>query len=246
MTKETLTFHTQEQIESEIANFDFASSPSSTTLTPHELYLLRQSGYEPVQIVFGNVVYSMGVRGVFRTLVRAFNRGELFDYSQLNKDARLLARNRMVEEAKSMGADSVVGVRIDTKEFADFMEVVATGTAVRKVAEPNLSSAVAELSHPPEKTKPHFVPPLRSGVFAVVGQDSVEGGQVPLQSRERTVGPKSFGQISALVQTYRPSAGDISPYSYAGRHREARYIRRNSNLHHVSSEGCSRLLKRVL
>lgn len=133
-----VNFHTEEEIEKEISEAKYDELASSTTLTPHELYLLQRMGYRPVQVVFGNVVYSMGVGGFIRTVLRALKRGELTDFSRLNKDARLLARNRMIQEAKTLGAEMVVGVKFDTREYADFIEVVAIGTAVR--ADKNLSA----------------------------------------------------------------------------------------------------------
>jgi uncharacterized protein YbjQ (UPF0145 family) len=129
-----MKFHTVEELEEELKSFDYSTSPRSATLTPHEIYLLKQAGYEPVQIVFGNVVYSMGIAGLFRTVMRAFTRGEMFDFTRLNKDARHLARNRLLTEAQSLGATDVFGVFFDTKEYADFIEIIATGTAVKKVA----------------------------------------------------------------------------------------------------------------
>jgi uncharacterized protein YbjQ (UPF0145 family) len=138
-----MTFHTTEQLEEEIHNFNYDTAAKSATLTPHEIYLMKQAGYEPVQIVFGNVVYSMGVAGLFRTIVRAFTRGEMYDFTRLNKDARQLARNRLLAEAHELGADHVFGVVFDTKEYADFIEIIATGTACKKVSEGVVNQQIA-------------------------------------------------------------------------------------------------------
>jgi len=100
--KPKVNFHNVEEIEAEINRSDLHTLPASTTLTPHELYLLQQLGYAPVQIVFGNVVFSMGAMGFLRTVFRAFSRGDMSDFSRLNSDARLLARNRMLEMANSV------------------------------------------------------------------------------------------------------------------------------------------------
>ena len=124
--------HSIEQIEKEIADGD-ASKIRSTTLTPHELYLLEKTGYEPIRVVFGIVVYSMGTRGFFRTVRGLFVRGEMVDFSRLNADARRLALVRAHKAAELVGADAVFGVHIDVRELADFLEVVCTGTAVKRV-----------------------------------------------------------------------------------------------------------------
>jgi len=137
----SITFHNTEEIEKEIKGFEIEKAPFSSTLTPNELYLLRKSGFEPIQVVFGNVVFSMGLRGVFRSFIQALKRGEMVDFSRLNEDARVLARNRMLKEAAEIKADGVVSVSFDIREYADFMEVVAIGTAVRK-------TTVADLPEP--------------------------------------------------------------------------------------------------
>ena len=120
-------------LETEIQNFPLADSPGSTILTAHELYLLEKAGYEVIQIVFGNIVYSMGLRGLFRSFQRAFMQGEMADFTRMINDARILARNRMLVNAKALGADKVIGIIIDANEYGDFLEVTATGTAVRRV-----------------------------------------------------------------------------------------------------------------
>lgn len=140
--KEKVTFHNVEEIEKEINRSDLHQLPTSTTLTPHEVYLMRQMGYKPMQVVFGNVVFSMGALGFLRTIFRAFTRGEMVDFSRLNRDARLLARNRMLEMAKDLGAESVWGVKFDIREYADFIEVIATGTALQKDDRPITPASV--------------------------------------------------------------------------------------------------------
>lgn len=130
-----INFHSTEELEEEISHFNFNEAPQSATLSPHEIYLLKQAGYEVVQVVFGNVVFSMGVVGVLRTVFRAFTRGEMYDFTRLNRDARLLARNRLLQEAKTLGATHVFAVTFSTKEFADFIEIIATGTACKKVSD---------------------------------------------------------------------------------------------------------------
>jgi len=58
--------------------------------------------------------------------------GEIKDYTQMLSEARELAIRRMVEEAKRLGADAVVGLRLATAQtMAGAAEVLAYGTAVR-------------------------------------------------------------------------------------------------------------------
>lgn len=58
--------------------------------------------------------------------------GEMHGYSSLMAGAREQALDRMVEEARSMGANAVVGFRLETSAImAGASEIVAYGTAVR-------------------------------------------------------------------------------------------------------------------
>jgi len=120
------------ELDIEITEFDLQGAPASTTLTPHELYLMNQLGYEPIQVVTGNIVYSMGVGGVWRSIKKGLRRGEVPDFTRILNDARVIARNRMLKAAIELGADRVVGVIFESKEFADFIEMTAMGTAVKK------------------------------------------------------------------------------------------------------------------
>lgn len=58
--------------------------------------------------------------------------GEIKDYTQMLVQARQIAVERMVSEAKRLGADAVVGVRLATAQtMAGAAEVLAYGTAVK-------------------------------------------------------------------------------------------------------------------
>ncbi len=64
----------------------------------------------------------------FKTLVG----GELKGYTEMMNEARDIATNRMVEEAKALGADAVINVRYTTSAvMQNAAEVMAFGTAVR-------------------------------------------------------------------------------------------------------------------
>lgn len=131
-----------EDVEAEIGRIDLTHMPSSTTLPANELYLLHQMGYAPIQVVYGNIVYSMGMRGIFRSLRGAFQRGELPDFTRMNNDARVIARDRMLAAARAVNADMVVGVNIDVQELADLLEVTCTGTALRRAENPPNNNSV--------------------------------------------------------------------------------------------------------
>lgn len=58
--------------------------------------------------------------------------GELCGYTEMMMEARNIATERMIDMAKSLGADAVVNVRFTTSAVtAGAAEVMAYGTAVR-------------------------------------------------------------------------------------------------------------------
>ena len=64
----------------------------------------------------------------FKTLVG----GELKAYTEMMNDARALATKRMVQEAASLGADAIIGVRYGSAAVMQgAAEVFAYGTAVK-------------------------------------------------------------------------------------------------------------------
>jgi len=85
-------------------------------------------------LVKGNVVRAKhigrDIMAGFKTLVGV----EISGYTELLIEAREIATSRMMDEAKSMGADAVVCVRYVTCSVMDgASEVMAYGTAVKFV-----------------------------------------------------------------------------------------------------------------
>src|ERR1700751_2032377 len=85
--------------------------------------------------VFGVVVRSRGLGGNIMAGLRSLGGGEIIEYTRLVEDTRRHAVDRMVENARAMGANAVVMMRFDSSEMGQTMtEVAAYGTAavVRK------------------------------------------------------------------------------------------------------------------
>ncbi|HXY72340.1 MAG TPA: YbjQ family protein [Actinomycetota bacterium] len=81
--------------------------------------------------VFGLVVRSVGfvkgVTGGFRSL----RQGEVPEYTEVLEDARRHAMDRMIENARILGANAVLAMRFDSCDIGNGLaEVVAYGTAV--------------------------------------------------------------------------------------------------------------------
>ncbi len=86
---------------------------------------------ENLGICYGLVVRSMGFTGGVTASFKALRRGEVSEYTQLLEDSRRHAIDRMVDNARLMGADAVIAVRFDSSEIGgQFTEIVAYGTAV--------------------------------------------------------------------------------------------------------------------
>lgn len=106
-----------------------AQQPQSVLVTTTE----RPAGYEVKQAlgqVFGVVVRSRGLGGNIMANLRALGGGEIVEYTRLVEDTRRHAVDRMIENARAMGANAVVMMRFDSSELGPAMtEVVAYGTA---------------------------------------------------------------------------------------------------------------------
>ena len=93
----------------------------------------RPAGYEVKQVlgqVFGVVVRSRGIGGNIMASLRSLGGGEIVEYTRLVEDTRRHAIDRMVENARAMGANAVIMMRFDSSEIGQTMtEVVAYGTA---------------------------------------------------------------------------------------------------------------------
>jgi uncharacterized protein YbjQ (UPF0145 family) len=104
----------------------------TSDLSVNEFLLVREVGFRPLGLVLGSSIYHVGLQ-----VARWGKSQELDVLSQAMYHARELAMTRMEAEAHELGADGIVGVRLDVemKEFgADIAEFIAVGTAVK--AEP--------------------------------------------------------------------------------------------------------------
>jgi len=119
---------------------------ATSNLSSLDFWLITDAGYEPVGFVLGNSVMSMGIAGGIATAFKGLQRGELTQLTQLMYDARELALQRMKSEATDLGADTIVNVNLEIiHRSEDVMEVVATGTAVKKVAERSARSVTLQV-----------------------------------------------------------------------------------------------------
>ncbi len=100
----------------------------TSDLSTSELLLVKEAGFDPVGLVVGSSIYHVG----FQQSAWSQNQ-EMTVLTQAMYHARELAMDRMEEEAHELGADGVVGVRLEVnhKEWGhNIAEFVAIGTAV--------------------------------------------------------------------------------------------------------------------
>ncbi|HTR95536.1 MAG TPA: heavy metal-binding domain-containing protein [Trebonia sp.] len=82
-------------------------------------------------VAFGLVVRSMGVAKTFTAAFRSLAQGEVKEYTELLEDSRRHAVDRMIENARLLGANAVIAMRFDSSEIGQQLtEIVAYGTAV--------------------------------------------------------------------------------------------------------------------
>jgi uncharacterized protein YbjQ (UPF0145 family) len=82
-------------------------------------------------VAFGLVVRSMGAIKSIGAGFKAMRQGEVSQYTELLEDSRRHAIDRMIENARLLGANGVVAMRFDSSEIGQQLtEIVAYGTAV--------------------------------------------------------------------------------------------------------------------
>ncbi|MBY8975617.1 YbjQ family protein [Rhodobacteraceae bacterium NNCM2] len=87
---------------------------------------------ETLGLVRGSTVRAKHIGSDIVASLRNIVGGEVTEYAQLLAGAREQAIDRMIDEARSMGADAVVAVRMTTSAIAqNSSEVLVYGTAVR-------------------------------------------------------------------------------------------------------------------
>jgi uncharacterized protein YbjQ (UPF0145 family) len=121
----------------------------TSDLSVNEFLLIKQAGFEPLGLVVGSSIYHIGLQ------LRSWGKNQELDVlTQAMYDARELAMTRMEEEADSLGADGIVGVRLEIGRHewgGELAEFIAIGTAVKHAAgelhrEPNGRPFTSDLS----------------------------------------------------------------------------------------------------
>ncbi|HWT94871.1 MAG TPA: YbjQ family protein [Solirubrobacteraceae bacterium] len=86
---------------------------------------------ENLGLCFGLVVRSVGFAKGMTGSLRSLRQGEVPEYTEVLEDARRHAVDRMIANARLMGANALIACRFDSSEVGSGLtEVLAYGTAV--------------------------------------------------------------------------------------------------------------------
>src|SRR5690349_11459370 len=101
----------------------------TSDLSVAEFLLVKDAGFDPVGLVVGSSIYHIGFQQSSWKVSE-----EMQVLSEAMYAARELAMTRMEEEADQLGADGIVGVRLEVGRYEwgqDMAEFLAIGTAIR-------------------------------------------------------------------------------------------------------------------
>lgn len=106
----------------------------SSDLTGEELWSLTKLGYVPIKLLISTSVYSLGLIGGLKSVIKGFVKGEISDLTEMIYGAREEVFSRIEKEAMLIQADEVVGIKTYILEIGSgLVEIFAIGTAVKKV-----------------------------------------------------------------------------------------------------------------
>ena len=135
----------------------------TSELSGEALWNLAQLGLVPHQLVMATSVYSLGVVGGLGAMLQGLSSGELTDVTRLIYEARENCLDLVRKEAISIGAERVIGNKLQIREIGSGMvEVVAVGTAVRrgderfKTATPQLITQAVIVDRSSERSESTF------------------------------------------------------------------------------------------
>jgi uncharacterized protein YbjQ (UPF0145 family) len=101
----------------------------TSDLSVNEFMLITEAGFDPLGLVVGSSIYHIGLQ-----VTNWRKNQEMTILSEAMYHARDLAMTRMEEEADHLGADGIVGVRLDIGRYQwgeHMAEFIAIGTAVK-------------------------------------------------------------------------------------------------------------------
>ncbi|MEI0607750.1 YbjQ family protein [Brachyspira pulli] len=94
-------------------------------------YLPSNYDYELLGLVKGNVAQAKNIGKDFLAGLKNIVGGEVQGYTEMINEAREIATKRMIEEAKKLNANAIIGIQYSSSSVMEgTTEVIAYGTAV--------------------------------------------------------------------------------------------------------------------
>lgn len=113
----------------EMTGADGRGALFTSDLSVNEFALIKQAGFHPLGLVMGSSIYHVGFSFTGWT-----GSQEVAVLSAAMYEARALAMRRLEQEAEQLGADGVVGVKLQIRRWVwaeNMLEFVAIGTAIK-------------------------------------------------------------------------------------------------------------------
>jgi uncharacterized protein YbjQ (UPF0145 family) len=101
----------------------------TTSANGQELYCQLDAGFQPIRFVFGNIAYSVGAVGGLVGGMKSLARGEIKQFSDVFNATRHHCLERITNDARSAGANCVIGIETRTMTFQGAHEMLMLGTA---------------------------------------------------------------------------------------------------------------------
>jgi uncharacterized protein YbjQ (UPF0145 family) len=93
---------------------------------------IRSANFQEIGLVQGQCVQTRNIAMHIITSFRFLVGGEMITYDRLLKETRQKALSEMIEEAEKVGADAVIGIRLQNSSITEgACETMAYGTAVK-------------------------------------------------------------------------------------------------------------------
>lgn len=87
---------------------------------------------ETLTMVQGSTVHSKNIGKDILSSLKTIVGGEITAYTEMMNEARAIATKRMIDEAQTLGADGIIGIRYSSSQImAGASEIMAVGTAVK-------------------------------------------------------------------------------------------------------------------
>ena len=112
--------------------------PFTSDLSGQDFWTLLRAGYRPAGMVMGSCVYHVAHQSLGQWFKQVGQNVEMTNFTQALYDARELAMERMQAEAMGVGAQGVVGMRVQEKSHgwgSHIIEFFAVGTAIVPISD---------------------------------------------------------------------------------------------------------------